>query len=259
MKPILSEKFDVLIPLGIGSGWDDNELRYSLRSISKNLKGVNNIYIIGNKPDWLTNVIHVPFPDPFPNKAKLRNQNILQKILHTINNYDVTNDFLFTNDDIFINQPINAEYIYNYTDKTIQDYIHDNPFMNGIYRAAVIRTLAYLQFNNLPTKHYDIHTPIIYNKFRFNEIFKNLKEEIIIKSLYANSITPYQTDNKIFKPLSLQEITQQNKGKPFFSISDKALNEDMKTYISETFNKQSIYEQQPIATATTTTDTATTV
>ena len=47
---------DVVIPLGTGSRWQDNELRYCLRSIEKNLSGVNEVVIVGEKPKWLTNV-----------------------------------------------------------------------------------------------------------------------------------------------------------------------------------------------------------
>jgi len=138
-------------------------------------------------------------------------------------------------------------YVINSICKSIEQYLQDNPNINGIYKAAVIRTLAYLQFRKLHTFHYDIHTPIIYNKFEFNEIFKDVKEEVIIKSIYGNStlnsIIAYQIDNKIYKELSLQEITQINKGKPFFSVNDKALNDDMKTYITETFKNKTQYEQ----------------
>jgi len=43
------------------SSWgDDNELRYSLRSLEKNLIGLNRIFVVGHKPKWLVGVTHIP-------------------------------------------------------------------------------------------------------------------------------------------------------------------------------------------------------
>ena len=180
MKSILTDKIDILIPLGKGTGWDDNELRYSLRSIEQYLDNIGNIYIIGLQPSWLKNVIHVPHPDVHIS-SKFRNQNILQKILFTIQHYEVSNNFVFTNDDIFFLKELNTDNLMTYTDCTLQQYLERNPLLNGIYKRAVLATIQHLRENNLPMQHYDNHTPIIYNKFKFLQIFENIQKEIIIK------------------------------------------------------------------------------
>ena len=55
----------VVYPLGTGSKWQNNELRYSLRSLSK-ISGIGDVFIVGEKPDWVRNVIHIPCKDvPF--------------------------------------------------------------------------------------------------------------------------------------------------------------------------------------------------
>jgi hypothetical protein len=54
---------DLVYVLGSGSRWGDNELRYSLRSVEKHLKGYNNVYLVGDKPDWVRNVTHIPKQD----------------------------------------------------------------------------------------------------------------------------------------------------------------------------------------------------
>lgn len=246
MKSILSNKIDILIPLGTGSKWDNNELRYALRSIEENvLDEIGNVYIVGDKPDWIKNIIHIPCEDTHT-IGKLRNQNILNKILYGIENSDITNDFIFTNDDFFILKKMYINNLPNYYDTNLENYRDLIPNVNPIYLRAIIRTMEYLKFRNLPTVHYDLHNPIIYNKFRFKEIFENIDEEVVIQSIYANSVTEnkeYLSDNKIFLPLPLHEIEEQNKGQPFFSISDKALNENMKTYITNKFKNKTKYEQ----------------
>jgi hypothetical protein len=64
---------DVVYPLGTGSVWQDNELRYSLRSLEKNFPDLGRVYVVGHKPDWLGNVEHIPFGDSqSPNPIRSR-------------------------------------------------------------------------------------------------------------------------------------------------------------------------------------------
>jgi hypothetical protein len=37
---------DVVIPLGWGSIWDNQEIKYSLRSFERHLKGIRNIFVV---------------------------------------------------------------------------------------------------------------------------------------------------------------------------------------------------------------------
>jgi hypothetical protein len=61
----------ILIPLGTGSNWDNNELRYCLRSLDENLKGDYEIHIYGNEvPYWLTNVTVHPIERYYPERIR---------------------------------------------------------------------------------------------------------------------------------------------------------------------------------------------
>jgi hypothetical protein len=61
MKPI-----DIVYVLGTGSNWSDNEIRFSLRSVFKNLTNIGQIFIVGEKPAGLKGFIHIDHPDEFP-------------------------------------------------------------------------------------------------------------------------------------------------------------------------------------------------
>lgn len=66
---------DVVIPLGSGSRWQDNELRFCLRAVEKHLKGYDRIYIVGRKPDWIQNIEFIPYVE-----AHTRERNIMEKV-----------------------------------------------------------------------------------------------------------------------------------------------------------------------------------
>ena len=68
-----------VIPLGNGSLADNLELKFSLRSIEKYVSGISHIVIVGNCPEWLTNVEFQPMKD-LSNKFVFRDNNIREKL-----------------------------------------------------------------------------------------------------------------------------------------------------------------------------------
>ena len=89
---------DILYVLGSGSKWNNNELRYSLRSLEKFGKNVSNVYIIGQDPGFLSDkVTLVKIGDCFGVKAK----NILNKICEAVEYTNIGEEFLLSSDDHF--------------------------------------------------------------------------------------------------------------------------------------------------------------
>jgi hypothetical protein len=96
---------DVVYPLGFESLSDDDELRFSLRSLERNMRDLGNVYIYGQLPDWIKNVVHVPMPD---DNADPR-VNVRRKILSAANNPAISTDFLLMADDIFALRSFSGE------------------------------------------------------------------------------------------------------------------------------------------------------
>src|SRR6187431_2538921 len=96
----MNELTDILIPLGKGSRHNDLELVYCLRSIEKHLKGVGNVFIVGESPERVKNCMHVSVKDS-PNNWD-RAKNIYRKIRRCCSLPDLSDNFLFMNDDHFL-------------------------------------------------------------------------------------------------------------------------------------------------------------
>jgi len=166
-----------------GSRSDDNELRYSLRSVEKHLKNFRNVYIIGYKPDFITNVIHIPAED----KMVVPDQNILNKLLTACTHPDISDSFLFFNDDHYLLQDFDAPNFPYYYCSTLKEYLKRR--VNDGYGRRTTNTMKHLLLNKLPIKHFDIHYPIVYEKAKFIECFHNLPpthQGYVLKSLYCN-------------------------------------------------------------------------
>jgi hypothetical protein len=176
---------DIVYPLGTGSLAKNLELRMSLRSVEKYLSGYDRIYIVGECPDWAQNVIHIPFVE----QSAISDFNIMQKVSKVCQMPEVSEDFLFMNDDHYLLTKFEAKEFPYYYMGTLEDHYRTRPDSYGRRARA---SMNYLKERGLPTKHFDIHYPIIYNKSLFLKHVTNgpdwEREKFIIKSLYANGL-----------------------------------------------------------------------
>lgn len=158
---------------------DSLELRYSLRSLCKNVK-FNNVYIIEDKPRWLQDVTHIKIKNSTTNKY----YNITYKIKQTINIKELSDDFVIMWDDIFILSPI-SEFKHYSDGLTLKEVVgvkkrystHNNTFkyVLNIYSDGI---------------NYDVHSPYLYNKENLKRLFKehrlDIKKIYSLRSMYGN-------------------------------------------------------------------------
>jgi hypothetical protein len=155
----------ILLPLGSGSRWQDNELRYCFRSIEKYLSGWDKIVIVGKLPTWVRDdrVIFIPVEDKIT--ARHKERNIYIKILAGIASGHLGESFLFMNDDHFLLQPFAADKF---------PYHHKGPMLpktgSNPYRKSISNTLQLLG----QTNDFDTHCPIVYNSESFIKAFNGL-------------------------------------------------------------------------------------
>ncbi len=227
---------DIVIALGTGSRWQDNELRYALRSIETYLDGYGDVLIIGEKPKWIQNIKHYDVPD----KPGRKNFSIFQKIL-TGCEWVNGDDFLFWNDDHFLLKPFHVKQFKYWYDGDCFEWSHK---ATGLYKQAITNT------NNLPGKnnyYTDIHVPIVYNKHLFANLLKlDWRQEYVIKSAYSKQIDgPFElmADFKVNKWFSVNEWKGKLQNKLFFSIGSYAVNNDFKVLMHELYPNKSKYER----------------
>jgi hypothetical protein len=122
-------------------------------------------------------------------------------------------------------------------------------YKQDTYYESLKNTVAALESKGHGTLHFDIHTPIIYNKKLFNEVMAEYDWSIpygyAIKSLYANTLNlPGEQigDMKISRPYAVPKIKRLLEDRTFFSVSPKGLNQHMKTFLKYQFPDKSRYE-----------------
>lgn len=195
---------DIVIPIGKGSVLKDFEIRFCLRSIEKYLTGVGKVWIIGHCPEWIQNVNHIPASDPYD----IPDRNIMHKLTIAAEHPEVSDNWVMFNDDHFLLHQFDAATFPSYYYQNLDVYLKQRGI--DAYGKRALATMKHLQDQNLPTKHFDIHTPILYNKEFFLKFVSSLnweKQSYIIKSLYANSLKIEGTEEKDHK---LNAPPQQN-------------------------------------------------
>lgn len=179
---------DVLYILGRESKHDDMELRLSLRCLEKNAKGIDRVFVVGNCPDWVQNVIHIPAEDTYQ-KA----QNHAHKVLKAIAN-GISENFLLMNDDFFMLKPFDVGK-YPYYVRGEMELFEKEPDGSKLsqYHRCLNRTYERLKGMGIEKPlFYNVHCPIIYNveKFAgFSKLFQETKFDYIgfsWRCLYGN-------------------------------------------------------------------------
>lgn len=245
-----SNEIDLVYVLGTGSCWKDNELRFSLRSVEKNLRNYRRIYIIGHKPEFIKNVIHIPCDDIFKPTVN-PDGNIIHKVLRACQVRGLSNNFLFMNDDYLILKPVDATQIPAYHKGNMNTF-SQKYFENGFWRTRLHKTFKILQKKNLSTWHYDGHIPIIINKKKFPEIMSMFDYEknygYCMKSLYANvayksGIHIGSVKKVIFRPYILEMYDQKFSNCVFAAVNDNGIIPYFKRWIFGKFPEPSQYEK----------------
>jgi len=239
---------DILYILGSGSRWNNNELRYSLRSLEKHGKNYNRLFLTGEKPDFMKdNVIYNYQPD-----KHIGCINHFLKVLWTFQNTDISDDILLNYDDNFFIKNVDISTCpFYYRAEVIPEAFT----VNNKHTRSLLFTKQILKSLDKPVKNFEVHCPIIYNRHKFYEFaykftkfidFNDKQKGLLPRSCYLNNFEvagKYISDCKIKKIISKQEIELAIKGRDIFSISGNVISGGIVEFLKENYPNKSRWER----------------
>lgn len=244
---------DLVYVLGTGSVWKNNEIRFSLRSVEKNLAGVGKIWIVGENPGFLTEKVrHIPYPDELGKQNA--DGNMARKILRACREEELTEDFLFMNDDFIINKPVVAGQIPWLHKGDMKDRPPDY-WRGELYRNRLRMTFETLRDKGFPTIQYDYHAPMLMNKTLFPKCMDMFDYAhdigLTFRSLYGNYCQlPAQPighyKKTVYKNYKLNELHRYLSDCVFVGYNDNGINPGLKMWMFEKFPEQSSLESSDI-------------
>lgn len=232
---------DILYILGKGSPFQNEELKYSLRSLERYGKNIGNIILVGEKPNFLdyTKVLHIPFEE-----KGVKDYRIAAKILHACKIGAVRGNFLFCNDDFFFMKKFDCNTFPYYQ----KGQLYHGDTSTG-YSDHLKLTRDFLKTKERPTLHFDVHCPIIYNADNFMQLedcwnYSRDTIGMVVKSVYANM---FYLRGPIYHDVKLKElITKADydaiERNECFSIYDQAWNRGVHSFLVQKFINKSQWE-----------------
>lgn len=157
---------------------NNDELRYSLRSICKNLK-FDRVWIFGGCPRDIVPDVRIRVDQ----KGKTKWDRVRNMFLMACENKDLSDDFILFNDDFFIMQPTKeVKPLYR---SSLEDHIKVLP--KGSYSDLLKVVNSDLKSKGMTTLSYELHVPFIFNKKKLLELIKNTPELHCTRTLYGNT------------------------------------------------------------------------
>ena len=234
---------DVVYPLSNGSRWGDNELRFSLRSLEKNLLNLGKVYVVGACPGWLdTNeVVYIPAKGGRGPKDVNIIDKVLLACLHTTR-------FLRLSDDQTLLQAMQAEDILPYGHR--QGKLGNKP--KRAWPVRLWRTRQWLLEHGHTSHNFDLHLPMMIDATKFVQAMAEApyKSGLTINTLYGNIAG--------LEPASIERVRWLNSSatqchrtimrklvasdKAFLNYNNKALTNPLKYSLCLLFPNQSRFE-----------------
>lgn len=231
--------------LGNGSRWQDNEIRFSLRSLQKYVPH-NRVFVVGERPAWLQNIEHIPAIDGFEKHTAARKlKNAIHKIRTACLHPDVGEKFVLMNDDFFFLR--NVSCIETVHLGPINEAIREHSTKDGYYYAAMIETRDLLNASGFEVPmNYEAHYPMVIEKRKFLKMSESITWHdtgYLFRSIYGNVFgiggKKRPADTKLYFASDLKLLASGD----FISTSDRvALSPQFQKFIKERFPEPSRYE-----------------
>jgi hypothetical protein len=235
------EKIDLVYILGTGSRWGDNEIRYSLRSVEKYFPKAGRVFIIGECPDWATNVIHIKMEDKEQNKLL----NARAKYFMAATNPQIGKEFVLMNDDFFFLKTVSK--IPNFSRGKLQNMMDKHPTKGGYYYHSLADTKKRLDAMGIPDAlDFEIHAPMIFNRSKLETVINMIGSDraFSIRSCYGNLMGLKPEKIVDFKAANIAEFAYQRlRNERILSINDALVcNDDFRAWMRQKYPKMSKYE-----------------
>ena len=230
-----------------------NELRYSLRSLEKHLKEPFQVWIVGEKPGWLTNVNHIShkrvpgvhFTNCFDANSKME---------LAINHPEIGDNILWMYDDMYLLRDCVLRDFEVYL--AVNHYDDLNHKSSNTHMELLIDTLKVLLENGKSAYNCETHTPRLYNKTILQDVFKKYNPtemRLLASTLYYNDLyfelkphlmqkyDPYKAGFNgkhhahVFVSNNIVEINEILSGKTFLNHNNEGLSVALKRVIEQRF------------------------
>lgn len=174
-------------------GYAEKELRMSLRSLEDNVLGKYRVFVIGDCPATLGDIVYVKHERTLAaDNAKC--VDAVRKLEAAIATPQIHEHFVYMADDIALNQPFHPSDLA--TPVALYEVKNGQVLLNKINDALVQRTVnALRERGHQRIWYYETHMPRLFEKRKLQEVFniyKPAENGLMVPTLYFNHFWPEQ-------------------------------------------------------------------
>ena len=215
-EQLWGKKIDVVYPFLAEEGDCYEELRYSLRSLQNLYEKQVNVWIVGDKPDWL----NLDTANYLPHKKSSTSRYIdsRAKVKLAAEHPQMGSHFIYMNDDLFLMRPVVTaflgipRYIADYTGRLDSfEVFYD-------YHQHELKGLQELKKRKLPLQNFNLHWPYVHNTENFLQMYEQFRldeeghnhETLYFNSYSSTAAIPYSGELLRINLRIGEEITKSN-------------------------------------------------
>lgn len=216
---------------------DNEELRYSLRSIEKN-SPADKVWVVGYKPSWYEGPF-ISMPD-----TSTKFNNIRNALFKVAEHPEISEDFVLMADDFFLIKPINEWKSYDgglLLDK-ITRYRKINP--TSTYLILLKKTFRHLVRMGIKEPiNYDIHVPMIFNKTKLLDIsYMQFQPMSLYGNIYQIASETITDVKRYASDSNMSHLSYTENSYPFISTEDRSFEVVKDELLGDMFTEPSKYE-----------------
>ena len=221
---------DMLYILGNGSKHDNQELRWSLRSLEKYGRNIGSVSVVGDVPDWLSPEVNTLHTD---NHANLVQKNIFANVKAAVDAELVDGRFILQADDHFYVKDVDFDAHPTYVSGELPTTVAPDE-VHYEYKLGLVGSRWILGAHGLPTFMTSNHNALTVDAcslYRHRKIVQECGREesrmnawVVLGNmfLYDNPDAPIgkRKDIKLCEPVGEDEFTKVVGGTDMFSIDN---------------------------------------
>lgn len=215
-----------------------NEIHYSMRSADKHFVDLGTKWVLSEEPPVTSSPHKWVYSRDW---GVIKDQKINHKIIQACENPEISDPFIYSCDDMYFLRPTSV-HEFDFPCAMSEPEWPYPARARRSWERMLFRTLTKLRDEGFPAYNYSTHIPWVVHKDKFLQAMEILGTGEQICSAYHNvhfdnptMVRDTMLRAALYSPNTYEEILQKTVGKAFLNHNNRALNNELQSFIKSRF------------------------
>lgn len=229
------------------AGANDDEIRWSVRSVEQNYQGKSKITIIGDKPPWYSGH-YIPQARVGKHTTNRPFRDMLTKVWTMATHSEVDREFVWMMDDIYLIKPVTVDELA--TPRAVKWFESES----NSWQKRKRNTMTALSAAGRTVHDYATHLPHVAEKDKLRQVYEEFRlheNTMLWEVLYGNTFrgqpqSPFPFFRRIQKKVGLNDLKQMTEQAKVFNHTASAWCSGVRDFLAELLPNPSTCETEHI-------------